>query len=502
MLNRRSFLAWAPATLFQLQAAARRPNILFAIADDQSWLHTSIAGDKVVKTPAFDRVAKMGVLFTSAFSASPGCAPSRAAILTGRVPWQLEEAGTHASLFPKKFEVYPDILEAAGYFVGLTGKGAGPCNWKDAGWKRNPAGPAFDERTAPVKYKGISNNDYAGNFEEFLKAKPKDKPFAFWCGFHEPHRAYDKGSGVRSGKRIEDVVVPPFLPDAPEVRSDILDYYVEIEHLDHHLGRMLDLLEKRGELENTLVVITADNGMPFPKSKATMYEYGIHMPLAVAWPAVCKGGRKVDDLISFTDFAPTFLEAAGIPAPRPMTGRSFLNVLKASGSGRVDPARSWVVSGRERHSHARFDNLGYPTRALRTHEYLYIKNFKPELWPAGDPELFADIDNGPTKQYMMEHRNDPEVKPLFDAAFGKHPADELFDIRTDPGCMKNLAGSPAYAAVVKKLRTQLEKTLTAQKDPRILGSGDVFDSYPRYSPMRPQLGGFAEEGKYNPKYRK
>lgn len=499
MINRREFLGGAPALLLQPRAQ-KRPNILLCIADDQSWLHTSIAGDRGVKTPGFDRVARAGVLFTNAISASPGCAPSRAAILTGRVPWQLEEAGTHASLFPKKFEVYPDMLEKAGYFVGLTGKGAGPCNWKDAGWARNPAGPGFDERTAGQKLKGISNNDYAGNFEDFLAAKPKDRPFAFWCGFHEPHRTYDEGSGLRAGKKLEDAAVPPFLPDVPEVRSDILDYYVEIEHLDRHLNRMLDLLQKRGELDNTLVVVTADNGMPFPRSKATMYEYGIHMPLAACWPAVCKGGRKVDDLISFTDFAPTFLEAAGLSVPKIMTGRSFVNVLKSDKSGQVDPVRTWAVSGRERHSHARFDNLGYPTRALRTSQYLYIRNFKPERWPAGDPEQYADVDNGPSKSYMLKHRNDPKIKPLFEAAFGKQPAEQLFDIRTDPGCMKNLAASSAHAAILKKLRAQLDQTLLAQKDPRVLGQGDIWESYPRFSPMRPELGGFAEQGKYNPKY--
>jgi uncharacterized sulfatase len=348
--------------------------------------------------------------------------------------------------------------------------------------------------------KGISNNDYAGNFEDFLSAKPKDRPFSFWCGFHEPHRTYEEGSGLRSGKRLEDAAVPPFLPDTPEIRSDILDYYVEIEHLDRHLSRMLDLLEKRGELENTLVVVTADNGMSFPRSKATMYEYGIHMPLAVAWPAVCKGGRKIDDLITFTDFAPTFLEAAGLPVPKIMTGKSFVDVLKSGKAGRVDPARNWAVSGRERHSHARFDNLGFPARAIRTEQYLYIRNFKPDRWPAGDPEQYADVDNGPSKTFILKHRNDPKIKPFFEAAFGKQPAEQLFDIRTDPGCMKNLAGSSAHAAVLKKLRAQLDQTLLAQRDPRVLGTGDIWDSYPRYSPMRPELGGFAEQGKYNPKY--
>ena len=451
----------------------------------------------MVKTPAFDRVARAGVLFTNSVSASPGCAPSRAATLTGRVPWQLEEAGTHASLFPRKFQVYPDLLAAAGYRVGLTGKGAGPANFE--GWPHDPAGPGYQSRKLASPVKGIGPNDYAANFENFLRGKAEGQPFCFWYGANEPHRVYDRGAGLRAGKRLEDVKAPPFLPDNAEVRGDILDYYFEIEHFDRHLGRMLDLLEKRGELANTLVVVTADNGMPFPGAKATMHEYGIHMPLAVCWQARAKGGRAVEDLVSHTDFAPTFLAAAGLPAPAVMTGRSFLDVLTSGRQGRVDPARAGALSGRERHSHARFDNLGYPARALRTAQHLYIRNFKPDRWPAGDPEGFHDIDDSPTKSYLMANRE--KEKRSFALTFGKLPAEEMYDIVKDPGCTENLAGSRAHAAVKERLRTELERTLTAQRDPRMTGSGDIWESYPRFSPMRAQLGGFAAQGQYNPKYR-
>jgi uncharacterized sulfatase len=501
-LTRRTFLGGAAAGIASGQRAARRPNILFAISDDHSWLHTSASGDRVVRTPAFDRVAEMGVRFTNAISCSPGCAPSRAAILTGRLPWQLEEAGTHASYFPSKWQVYPALLQQAGYFTGVTGKGAGPCNWKESGWKHNPAGPAFDRNTLAEPIPGVSRNDYAANFRDFLQRRAKDQPFCFWYGASEPHRVYSKGIGQRSGKRLEDVVVPPFLPDAPEVRSDILDYYYEIEHFDRHLGAMLRALEESGELANTLIVATGDNGMAFPRAKANMYEYGIHLPLAVAWGERAGGGRVVDDLISFADFAPTFLEAAGVRPAGPITGRSFLPVLLSNRSGAVEASRDRALSGRERHSHARADLLGYPSRALRTREYLYIRNFAPDRWPAGDPEAYYDIDSGPTKTYMMEHRDHPKVRPLFELGFGKYPAEELFDIRTDPACMKNLAGESRHGAALRRLRADLEKRLTEQGDPRMGPHPDIWESYPRFSPTRPHLGGFAEQGKYNPKYQK
>ena len=498
--TRRGFLGAVAAPAVIRSAAARRPNILIAMADDQSYPHTGAMGHKAVKTPAFDRVAAQGVLFRQCYSLSPGCAPARAGLLTGRYPWQLEEAGTHASLFPRKFTVFPELLERHGYFVGLTGKGAGPCNYAEAGWPHNPAGPGFDRYKLAAPLPGISPNDYARNFQDFLDARPKDKPFCFWYGGQEPHRVYEKGAGLKSGKRLEDVVVPAFLPDVPEVRSDILDYYREIEYFDSHLARMLDLLEKRGELENTIVLITSDNGMAFPGAKATMYDYGIHVPLAVMWRAESKGGRISDDLVSFADFAPTFLEAAGVPLPPEMVGRSLLALLRSGKSGVIEPRRARVFSGRERHSHARFDNLGYPARAMREGNYLYVWNMKPDRWPAGDPELYADTDDSPTKQWMLEHRKDPEVAPLFEHGFGKRPEEQLFDVAGDPGCRKNLVGVPAYESVRRSMRATLEKALTDHGDPRLLGRGDLWESYPRFSPMRPELGGFAERGKPNPRY--
>jgi uncharacterized sulfatase len=227
-----------------------------------------------------------------------------------------------------------------------------------------------------------------------------------------------------------------------------------------------------------------------------MYEYGIHLPLAIMWPERVKGGRKVDEVVSFADYAPTFMEAAGLRASPDITGRSLIPLLTGGRPG----ARRYALSGRERHSHARRDNLGYPSRAIRTRDYLYIRNFAPERWPAGDPEIYADIDNGPTKTFMMERRD--EYKRLFEAAFGKHPEEELFDIRQDPGCLTNLAGNPAHERTRKELRSELDKVLTAQRDPRMTGNGDIWESYPRFSAMRPQLGGFAEQGAYNPKYGK
>jgi len=453
----------------------------------------------MVRTPAFDRVAREGILFRNAFGASPGCSPCRAALLTGRHTWQIEEAGTHASSFPSKYVVFPDLLERAGYFVGYTGKGWGPGNWKISERPRNPAGTEYAGRKIAPPFKNISNNDYAANFQDFLAKRPKGQPFYFWYGGQEPHRGYEKGSGLKSGKKLEDAQVPPFLPDAQEVRSDLLDYAVEIDWFDQHLARILRTLEEAGELDNTLVIVTSDNGMPFPRAKANCYEYGIHMPLAIRWGAQAPGGRVVDDLVGFVDLTATILDLAGVAAPAdyPLSGRSIRNILTSAKQGVVDSSRTAVYGARERHSSSRYNNWTYPQRALRTPQFLYIRNFKPDRWPAGDPQVlkedgtlgpmhgaYTDLDGSPTLDFLVAHHNDPVFGRFLQLAVAKRPAEELFDIIKDPACLRSLATDPSFAEVKSRLAKQLVDYLKQTGDPRVTGNGEIWESYPRYSPIR------------------
>ena len=463
-LNGCSGLGSAPGTRVK-----KRPNILFAIADDWSWPHASIAGDKVLKTPTFDRVANEGVLFTNAFVSSPSCTPSRGAILTGQWHWRLEEGANLFGSLPAKFPVYTDMLEEAGYHVGYKTKGWSPGKYKPGGWKRNPAGDRY------------------GDFAEFLEQRQAGEPFCYWFGSSDPHRTYKWQSGVKSGMRQQDVQVPACLPDHETVRTDICDYYWEVQRFDRQTGEIIKIIEEMGELDNTLIVITSDNGMPFPRCKSNVYDMGTHVPLAVRWASEVKGGRVVDDFVSQTDFAPMFLEACGLAIGEQMTGRSFLNVLLSSKSGKVDPNRDYVLTGKERHVPCRPDSVSYPMRTIRTHEYLYIRNFKPDLWPMGDPEVkeyywpkvpYSDIDESPTKTYMKENKDDPAVKRLFELGFGKRPGEELFDLRNDPDQLNNVADKPKYARIKKKLSSKLMVELKATADPRVTGGGEAFDNYP------------------------
>ncbi|WP_198953707.1 sulfatase-like hydrolase/transferase [Rhodopirellula sp. MGV] len=275
-----------------------RPNILIAIADDWSYGHASAYGCPWVNTPNFDRVAKEGLLFNNAYTPNAKCAPSRAIILTGRYSWQLEQAGNHMCFFPAKFGGYVERLAADGYFTGFTGKGWGPGYADDAdGNRRAITGKGYSKRKAQPPAKMISNNDYAGNFGDFLTDVPDGKPWAFWYGTTEPHRGYEYGAGVRMGKKTSDIDhVPSYWPDNETVRNDMLDYAVEVEHYDNHLGRILEQLEQAGQLDNTLIVATSDHACHFPVPK----DKRMTNRITFRWRFVGQPGSSIPDAALMT----------------------------------------------------------------------------------------------------------------------------------------------------------------------------------------------------------
>ncbi len=503
----------------------KRPNILIAISDDQSFAHTGFAGCKFVNTPGFDKIARNGVFFTNCYAGSPGCAPSRGSMVTGRYPWQNEQSGQHASSWMKKYVPFVDLLEKAGYHTGHTGKGVDPFQYarseKDSLWRtENAAGKPFntykyskgdasDERIAA----GIGSDNYAANFRDFMKKGQSGQPFFFWYGANEPHRAYEKDSWKRSNKKLNSVEVPGFFPDDEVIRGDMLDYAVEIDWFDLHLSRMLNYLDSIGELDNTIVFVTGDNGMPFPRAKANCFEYGVHVPLAISYPKGFPGKRIVKDPVSFVDFAPTILEMADVKSNgmMPISGRSMVKILKSNKSGIVDEAKKYVFAGRERHSSSRWNNLGYPQRAIRSEKSLLIWNMKPNRWPAGDPQAvmpnsggkllpmfgidaegihhsewaFADVDDSPSKSFMVENHSKENMQYFFDLAFAKRPEFELYDIVNDPFCLTNQYDKGDFKSLGQEMKNELMKELKKSKDPRVVGPNEeIFDSYIRYSPIR------------------
>ena len=474
------------AGFFLIQQEKRtKPNIILLISDDQSAMHMGYAGDQVVRTPHIDALAKSGVVFTNAFNNAPACAPSRASMLTGRNFWELEEAAIHFSFFPGKLQVFTDMLADHGYAVGYTGKGWGPGNWK--GYRpRDPSGTAVQEAFYDEVPLGINKNHYAGNFKLFHERKG-EKPYFFMLGTTEPHRDLATGMGEKSGLRAADVVVPGFLPDDEIVRQDLLDYYYEIAWFDIQVGEVVDYLRERGELDNTIFIVTSDNGMAFPRAKSNLYDYGSQLPLVISGTEFANGVKRTD-FITLKDLAPTILEMAGIEVPLAMNGSSLLPLLYDLKNGRTDPTRDHVVMGKELHAWCHPNGEINPVRGIRTDQYLYIQNLKPDMWPAGHPDPryawdlmpFGDVDGGPTKDFVIEQSGTEEGRYFFDLAFGKRPAEELYEISSDPYQLTNLAFKPGFQEIKKALSKQMRDYLLRTGDPRILGNPEVFQEAPYF----------------------
>jgi arylsulfatase A-like enzyme len=279
------------------------------------------------------------------------------------------------------------------------------------------------------------------------------------------------------------VIVPPHLPDDPVVRNDILDYYFEIQRFDRTVGEALALLEEAGELNNTLVVITSDNGMPFPRAKASLYDFGTRMPLAIRWPSkITDPDRVYDGMVVLSDLAPTFLEAVGLKIPDDMTASSLMEIFTTT----EKTLRESAYTAMERHDGCRKGGKGYPCRALRTHDFLYIRNYEPDRWPSGDPDAgncareipFGEVDPSPTKTLLLD--NQERFKKYYQLAFGKRLAEELYDLKEDPGQIYNVAMDPEYAEIKEKLAAQLQQYTAATGDPRALGKEAPWDFYPYY----------------------
>ncbi len=460
--------------------AADRPNIVFAIADDWGWPHAGAYGDEGVKTPAFDSLASNGVLIEHAFISSPSCTPSRGAIITGQQFWRLGGAGNLWSVWPSTFPEYPALLAGDGYFVGSYRKAWGPGSHPNAAV--NPGGKRYE------------------NVDAFFEARPDDMPFCFWFGASDPHRPYTEGSGAAAGIDLDKVHLFDHYPDAREIRGDVADYYFEVQRFDREVGALLEKLEAMGELDNTIIAMTGDHGMPFPRGKGNLYDSGARVPLAIQWKAQVPGGRRITDFVSTTDLAPTFVDTAGLEVPAQMTGRSLLSLLRSGKAGRVEADRDHIFFGRERHVVAQEapNGGGYPARAIRTDDYLYIRNLRADRWPAGTPHYtksyienawLADCDNGPTKWFLWTHRDDPKVKKFYELSFAKRPAEELYDIKKDPGQLNNIVADPANRFIRQDLQVRLMQYLAETGDPWSEGRGEFFDFQPFLggSPKYPNL---------------
>ena len=503
-----------------------RPNIVFCFADDwgrYASIYTNVETrpsiNQVLQTPVIDRMAREGVVFKHAFVPAPSCTPCRSSLLSGQYFFRTGMGVIlQGAVWNDSIASYPLLLRDAGYHIGKTYKVWSPGVPADApyGGQRyayEKAGSDFrfkyDAHVMEKVHRGKSLEEakqiilhqIRGNFDDFLAARKPGQPFCYWFGPSLTHRPFVKGSGRALWGLDPDSVrgkLPKFMPDVPEVREDYTDYMGQILAWDAGIGVIVDRLRALGELDNTLLVISGDHGMPgVPGGKCNLYDHGVAVALIVRGPGI-KSGRFVDDFVNLMDLAPTFLEAGGVKSPDVMTGRSFMNVLYSDKSGQIDPVRTWVVTGRERHvADAREGNLPFPHRALRTADFLYIRNFAPDRWPMGSPKFtsqanmpamaalerdtyaaFADMDASPTKAWLVHQFGEEDWEWQYNYAFGKRPAEELYDLRKDPDEIANCADDPAYAKQKGELSARLMQILTDAKDPRMAGDGHTFDRPP------------------------
>ena len=440
----------------------KKPNILLIIADDLSKT-LPVYGDSTIATPGIGGVAGDGVVFERAYCTASSCTPSRASILTSRYPHQLTQGGNLHGTLPLEYENYALMLADNGYRVGLQGKGWGPGNFRKGGYTENPAGKSYK------------------SFDDFMQNQPDGAPFCFWIGSYDPHRPYNPSLKSSLGIDSMKVKVPSWLPDSNVVREDFLDYYAKAKRFDQTVEKAIALLKEKGIYDETLIVITSDNGMPFPRVKANAYDRSTNIPLIIRWGNRFNG-KKTSEMVSLIDLAPTFLSAAGMEVPESMEGQSLLTLLE---TGKSNHPRTEIFTERERHAYVRAGNLGYPMRAIRTDRYLYIHNLRPDRWPAGDPEntesnrFFGDIDGGPTKELIMEHENDPGYRNFWLWNMEKRPAEELYDLEKDPGQLKNLANDSSYDNIRLEMATRLMQWRRSTQDP-VTETTEPFDSYPYY----------------------
>lgn len=494
-------------------AAADRPNVLVVFADD--WGHfASVYGrlrpgtiNDVVRTPNFDRLAGSGVLFTNAFVNAPSCTPCRSSLLSGQYFWRTGRGAIlQGAIWDEAIPSFPLLLEKSGYRVGSNGKVWSPGSPANApiGGRRtavNSAGGRFNDFSEELAKSADPNatrelllEEVRQNFRGFLMSASSPQPFLYWWGPTNTHRTWIRGSGKQFWNINPDDLrgkLPGHLPDVAEVREDVADYLGEVQALDAGLGALLQVLTESGLADNTLIVVSGDHGMPgVPGGKCNLYDLGTHVSLAIACPGRIPGGRVVEDFVSLPDLAPTVLEAGAVTIPDVMTGRSLWTLLQQPASGLVDADRDSVLIGRERHvARARTNLLPYPQRAIRTRDYLYIRNFAPDRWPMGtapgfglpDGPLpapaqltdntfaaFADMDASPTKAWVIEQGlADARWRPYLDRAFALRPDEELYALSTDPDQLQNVAQEPQFADVRKQLSERLMKALRESGDPRV-----------------------------------
>ncbi|MEI2724586.1 MAG: sulfatase [Verrucomicrobiota bacterium] len=441
-------------------AKSSPPNILVVLSDDHSKPHVGCYNNPDINTPNLDRFAAQGMRFDRAYVASPQCVPSRAAILTGRSPVRIQMTRFSAPL-PLDVRTFPEWLRECGYFTGVAGR-----NYHLDGSAKMPPETAevlerHGLRTFQQRFDFVNkDNDpkVLAVFKKFLDQVPHGKPFFLQLCFKDPHRPLDTNA-IPQPHNPAKLTLPEHYPDTAKVRADFANYYDEIARLDGYFGEVLATLEARGLASNTIVVFMGDNGASQLRGKGTLYEFGVNVPLVIRWPGKIKPGSATSELISGEDLAPTLLAAAGIAAPREMTGKSFLKLL----TGEAFTGRKHAFSERGSHSsglptHSAAFDLG---RCVVTARHKLIYN---ALWQL--PYTPVDFSSQPFWKELRKLNDEEKLSAKLSRIYFSptRPMFELYDLEKDPAEMENLADRAEVAAVEKELKAALQEWMILERD--------------------------------------
>jgi N-sulfoglucosamine sulfohydrolase len=427
-----TFVLLRPAAPAVAQGVSEnRPNILIFVADDLGWRDTGVYGNRFIRTPNIDRLARSGLLVRYAFGTSPQCSPSRISILSGKYSHATRTEDLHTPV-PDGVRLLPAYLQARGYFTGMMAKThIGPNGEKQFQW--------YSPKTAAA-------------FPAFLDSSGA-RPFFLWVAFHEPHRPYHPES-VAHRHQPGRVVLPPYLADTPGTRADLVNYYDTIAHMDDAIGEMMAELERRGLQQKTLVIFLSDNGAPFPREKGTLYDAGTRTPLIFSWPGVISGGTTYDQgPVSTVDLTPTLLDVAGVTPIDSLQGQSLRKLL-------TDPAkftgRTHVFSERNWH------DCDEHQRAVRT---LRFKLIRTDAYTDLPLCTAADIGASPSfhalRALAKTGRLNAGQRRLFEVPRARL---ELYDLEADPWELKNVADEPRYATQIHQLAAVLQEWMEQTDD--------------------------------------
>ncbi len=455
--NHRSLLVGGFLSISAISLAKEKPNVIFILSDDQSVPDLGCYGNPDLTTPNLDRLARGGVLFRQFFTGAPQSVPSRASLLTGRNVLSVDML-RFSSPLPREYITFPEVLRQNGYFVGVLGRG-----YHLDGTDGTPEKEIYEKLglvTFPQRYNYVARGDVYNlipKTEEFLNQVPKHTPFCLWANYLDPHRQWQAPEYEPDPEKIH---LPNTLPDTKEVRKDLAAYYGEINRLDKCVGELLDMLQKRGALDNTIIVFAGDNGCALLRGKGTLYRVGLNVPLIVYYPPKVAQGIVSDVLASGIDIAPTILDLAGVKKNAGIEGKSFIKVL----SGSTEEYNDYVFGVRGTHASSLPNGTGAfdLSRTIFNKEYKLIYN---PMWQL--PYVPVDCSNEPFWKDLKQLYNQGKVDKRFEATtiFSKNrPMFELFDLKNDPDEFVNLDGKPEYKQIEDSLKLKLEYWMIKNRD--------------------------------------